>query len=316
MRHPLATTVVSASMLALVGCASNDHVLFVTKTSIGIDFDSKPGTAAMAYDRVEGYIAPTYANGEVPPVVASIKSDGAIFSPRIRQVYATGDAAVIATGGRSPGRTRPLKGQKGDMMFFGTTTTTGLKVGFTTALPDSFIFGFKRKESSYIPVATVGTGDDAKHAYPSVLASIDTAGSVATDGQQDATALTNSQFFATGQAARNLAKTPEITSAFNAIAAEAMATQKLKVEQAIRDDAAINGLLDDITDGFSDADTTPTQQKDIVAAAKAVGADKDATMTVANFEKRLTIYSSTYPAAEVSKTLKALKNRVNALLGQ
>jgi hypothetical protein len=31
-----------------------------------------------------------------PPVLASIKSDLSIFNPKIRQVYATGDAAVIA----------------------------------------------------------------------------------------------------------------------------------------------------------------------------------------------------------------------------
>jgi len=314
MRHPIAAALACASMLTFAGCASHDHVLFVTKTSIGIDFDSKPGTASIAYDRVEGYVAPTYANGEVPPVVASIKSDGGIFSPKIRQVYATGDAAVIATGGPSPSRAQPLKGPRGEMMFFGTTTTTGLKVGFTTTLPDSFVFGFKRKEFSYIPLVSVGTGNKAKDIYPSVLASIDTAANVSTDGKQDETALTNSQFFATGRAARNLAATPLITDAFNAIAVEAIAKQKAAVSQAKDIDAAINALLDDILSNFSAAETT--EQQEIVDAAKAVGVDKDSTMAVTNFEKKLTIYSSTDPAVDVQKNLHSLNERVNALLSQ
>jgi hypothetical protein len=101
MRLTLSNTLTTGVLLAMAGCASTDHVLFVTKTSIGIDFDAKPATASIAYDRIEGYVAPRYANGEIPPVVASVKSDGAIFKPAMRQVYATGDAAVIATGGKA-----------------------------------------------------------------------------------------------------------------------------------------------------------------------------------------------------------------------
>ena len=52
MRHARAATLTAGITLALAGCASSDHVLFVTKTSIGIDFDSKPATASRAYDRI------------------------------------------------------------------------------------------------------------------------------------------------------------------------------------------------------------------------------------------------------------------------
>ncbi|MEF8731682.1 MAG: hypothetical protein V5B40_07170 [Candidatus Accumulibacter meliphilus] len=223
MRNYANATLMVGSILVVAACAAPDHVLFVTKTSIGIDLDSKPASASLAYDRVEGYIGPRYDNGEIPPVIALVKSDGAIFNPRIRQVYATGDAAEIVVKARadplqSSERGPKLSGGK-KLMFFGTATTTGLKVGFTTGLPDSLTFGFRRKEFSYIPIGTVGTGKDAFDVYPAILASIDTA---ATAGTASETGLRNAQFFATGQAARFLAKNDRIRDEFTQQAARAM----------------------------------------------------------------------------------------------
>jgi hypothetical protein len=301
--------------LALAGCASKDHVLFVTKTSIGVDFDTKPATASLAYDRVEGYLAPRYANGEIPPVIASVKSDGKVFNPEVKQVYATGEAAVIATGGRPRGQSRPLKGDR-EMMFFGTTTTTGIKLGFTTGLPDSFVFGFKRKEYSHIPLASgAGSGKEPHDVYASVLASIDTAANVDAEGRKTETSLTNAQFFATGAAARNLAATPQIRASFQSLAAESLRRQQAaKVEEAQKAADSIGTLLGDITAGFSDDETTAAQKQAIVDAAQGAGMDPSNGMTVANFEKRLTAYSSTAPAAEAQKKLQTLRDQVNALL--
>lgn len=314
MRHPFVTALTAGSVLALAGCASPDHVLFVTKTSIGIDFDSKPATASIAYDRIEGYIAPRYANGEIPPVVASVKSDGKIFNPEIRQIYATGDAATIATGGKAPARNRPMKGAR-ELMFVGTTTTTGLKVGFTTGLPDSFVFGFKRKEFSYIPLATVGTGDKAHDVYPSVLASIDTAASASLDGTVKDTKLMNSQFFATGKAAALLAASSTIRSSFKALAAEAVEKQQAgAVEKAQAEADSIDTLVGNILGSFSHEDTTAAQKQSIIAAAQGSGMDADGTMAVDNFEKKLTAYSSLAPAAEAQKKLQALQEMIKALL--
>lgn len=307
-------------VLVLPGCASTDHVLFVTKTSVGIEFDSKPSTASIGYDRVEGYVAPRYSNGEIPPVVASVKSDSRIFNPTIRQIYATGDAAVIATGGARKKRDQPMKGDP-KLMFFGTTTTTGFKVGFTTGLPDSFVFGFKRKEYSYIPLAVAkeetddkGQTKSGRHIYPSVLASIDTAANVATDGTVTPTALTNAQFFATGTAARNLAATRRIQDSFIEIAIEAVAAQQKKNVQGEQVNAdIINSLVDDILADFSADDTNATQKQAIVDASKSIGIDKDNTFNVSNFEKQLAEYSSTAPAAEARTKLQALYSKVDAL---
>lgn len=222
------------SVSGLEGCATPDHVLFVTKTSLGVDFDSKPPSASIAYDRVEGYIAPRYDNGEIPPVIASVKSDGAIFNPQIRQVYATGDAAEIVTGGTPATERQKLRGNK-KLMFFGTTTTTGLKVGFGTSLPDSLTFGFKRKEFSFIPLGTQEDTEGPYDVYPSIIASIDT---VATAGTPSETSFRNAQFFATGHAARLLAANPRVRKDFETTAVEALsAKEKAKPildEQAVK----------------------------------------------------------------------------------
>lgn len=302
--------------VALTACASKDHVLFVTKTSVGLDFDSKPPAASLAYDRVEGYVAPRYANGKIPEVVASVKSDGQIFSPKMKQVYATGDAAVIATGGVKPDAVSASESGGREMMFFGTTTTTGVKVSFTTGLPDSLLFGFKRKEFSYIPLATVkeNSGPD-RNVYPSVLASIDTSANVAADGTHTNTELINAQFFATGDAARNLAGNASIKAAFTAIAKESVKTQQtanVTLEQAQAN--AIDMLLDDITLNFNQNATSPAKKESIVTAAKGTGTDPDKDMTVANFDQRLRRYASTATYDEALQNLTALRIKVNELL--
>lgn len=189
----------------LTGCISKNAVLFVTKTSLSVlEVDSKPPGASVAYDRVEGYIGPRYENGAVPPVFAAIDSDGKLFNPKINQLYATGHAALLATqeedNDRKPQEPTAFSGDK-KIMFFGTTTTNGLKIGVTNSLPDSFVFGYRRKEYSYIPLGTV---DGIDH-YPSVLASIQTKGTVGENPLSGNVSLANKQFFATGIAAEHLA---------------------------------------------------------------------------------------------------------------
>jgi len=90
---------------ALAGCNDPNTVLFVTNSSLGINFDSKPATASIAYDRVEGFIGPRFENGGAPPAVASMQTDGNIFNPTVRQTYATGAAAF----GIAPPRPRPAR---------------------------------------------------------------------------------------------------------------------------------------------------------------------------------------------------------------
>jgi hypothetical protein len=215
---------VEVTML-LAGCAT-DRVIFVTKTSIGIDADTTPPTVSIAYDRTDGYFGPRYDSGAVPPVVSSIKTDLAIFAPKIRQVYATGNAAMLVLTDPPPQEVEKLEltGKK-KTMFFGTSTTVGLKLGFdASGVPESILLGYKRKEISVIPLGTKtkknGNGEDVEiDTYPSVIASIDMR---VRSASLDDTSLALSQFFATGNAADELARgNEEIRSSFKTIAEKA-----------------------------------------------------------------------------------------------
>jgi hypothetical protein len=241
--------------LLLAGCAQPDRVVFVTDTSLGINADRSPATVSVSYDRIEGYIAPRYANGVLPPVVASVNLGGSIFVPTISQTYATGLAAVravnpncapdapnpsVATVDLCPPTSLNAGGRVTDakLAFFGTSTTVGLKLGYSNdPYPDSFVLGYKRKEFSVLPL---GSGTDAKgnptDIYPSVLATIEA--NINTVGIQNAS-FDESQFFATGAAAETLASNPAVSKAFNAIVANA-AANSLSSEQQAQVAASVN----------------------------------------------------------------------------
>jgi len=199
---------VTILLFSFMGCITSNEVAFVTKSSLGLDFDTKPATVSIAYDRIEGYIGPRYDNGALPPVIASIKTDGKILNPHIKQIYATGAAATNLAMNDSSYVKAPtdFSGDK-KLMFFGTSTTTGIKIGFTTNVPDSFVFGYKRKEFSFIPLGNTKVTSNGTERiidiYPSVLASIDTGVSTSTPTE---TSFKTNQFFATGEAAVELSK--------------------------------------------------------------------------------------------------------------
>lgn len=80
----------------LTGC-SPDRLLFVTKSTVGIDVDSRPPTSEIAINRKEGVIEPVFEGGQTPPVIASFKADAnpiaRFFGFGIGSTFATGDAA-------------------------------------------------------------------------------------------------------------------------------------------------------------------------------------------------------------------------------
>lgn len=193
-----------APLLLVSACATKNSAVFVTSTSVSIfEGDTKPAGISVGYKRVEGYLGPNNADGSAPPVLASIESDARTFNPRIRQLYATGGAAAIAA---SADYEYEDEGAPSDrrLMFFGTSTNIGLTIGTTSNVPDSFAFGYKRKEFSLIPL--VETSDGSAYLYPSVLASIDTTGDLGDRESIDGAGLRSSQFFATGEAARSMAE--------------------------------------------------------------------------------------------------------------
>jgi hypothetical protein len=189
-------------------------VIFTTKTSIGIDVDGTPPEASIAYSRVEGFIGPRYDNGAVPPVTSRLSTDGGLFSRSINQFYATGRAATLVSGGTesSPAVTA-LQGEK-KAMFFGTSTTLGVKISFSATGAEGFTLGYRRKELSFIPVGKKGEVDT----YASVIGvyATDVAASTVQDSKFGI-----AQYFATGAAADNIASWDETKASFRQSGAEA-----------------------------------------------------------------------------------------------
>lgn len=188
---PLALAVLVS--LGLSGCAIGyNRVLFMTKSNIGLDIDTKPPTAEITISRKEGTIGPTFEGGAKPPVLASFRSAfRGIFgvTADVSSTFAGGDAADTMTKlfgsadeGPAEDSTRCLSTKPtpsvmntsinlpgpGDVkpFVFGTDTSIGLKVawsGTTAEFPDSVKFGYNRKEFALAPVfATPATGTAGK----------------------------------------------------------------------------------------------------------------------------------------------------------
>jgi len=189
-----------------VGCASGpDHVLFVTKTSLGIDVATDPSSATIGYDRIEGYIGPRFDSGGVPPVAASFQTNGQLLSREVRTLYATGAAAVAVTGDSKEAPILPKLDGDRRRMFFSTGTSMGLKIGFGATAATEFVFGYKRRELSVIPMPSGGE-------FPSVLASLQN--DTQTAAQPSSTEFGVAQLFATGVAAVQLANKPQTKGLF------------------------------------------------------------------------------------------------------
>jgi hypothetical protein len=241
--------------LTLAACVGQNEVLFFTNTNVGINLDSKPPTVGIAYDREEGYIGPSYDNGALAPVVARLQSNLNVFAPEIHQIYATGNAAkLLVDPNPSVGSDPPLRKNLKRVVYFATESSTGLRVSFASNVPDSVHFGYRRKEFSFIPIATAASGDCAEQApqsgqatsnltpvdcYASVLANIDLGGKV---GDQQQTGIQVDQLFATGRTAEILAATND--------SVRRLFAQKLGITQTIVGDgtcdtncSAIQGFL-------------------------------------------------------------------------
>ncbi len=223
----------------LGGCAIGfDHTLFVTKSNVGVDIDTKPPTAEISIARRELVIAPAFEGGQTPPVLAGFRTaNRLLFGFDVSSVFAGGDAAYVLTqqpgdGGQTPllclnakpegklhlgpiplgtyslpstGEIRPF--------VFGTDTSFGLKVawsGMTAQFPDSLKIGFNRKEFALAPVfGRVNTNANCPFSVgmPPFLASIEIASDSATP---QSFATTYRQSFSTGTAAVKLANNPYI----------------------------------------------------------------------------------------------------------
>lgn len=205
-------------VVVLGGCAG-DNVLFVTGTNFGVKAASQPTpTLNAGLGRVEGYVAPVYQTGEIPPIAASFQKVGKSLDAGINQTYATGLAAHKLTGGTVAAATPQQvngvaasrsganpAGARRRTAFVGSTTSIGMKVGYTTGsagpIPERFSVGYDRFEYSLIPLTNVG----GQEVYPSVFMSIAANMGVRTDAaRRDLPGIDSSQIIATGTAAENV----------------------------------------------------------------------------------------------------------------
>ena len=250
LASPLLLTGSAFSALLLAGCAGYNNTLFMTKSNVGLDFDSKPPTLEVSVSRKEAVIAPSFEGGETPPVLASFKPHGgngggfANFFLGVDQTFAGGDAAkAMAVLYEKPTATDPnpydssLKlSKKPDYrnpfqkipsegstrpFIFGTDTSLGFKVAWSGTggqIPDTVRLGFNRKEFAWAPLSATpvrkadGTDDSEKVnvKMPAFLATIESKQDVSGDASTRAQAL---QYFATGQAATYLAMKQEVRRA-------------------------------------------------------------------------------------------------------
>jgi hypothetical protein len=239
-------TLAIAAVLPIFSIGCTDTATFVTGTDIGIAASTNTQQVQIGYSRVELFQGPGYPDvGDAPQVVGFISSDLKIFAPHIRQLYATGDAANFVTTpevlGECPSPAPNLCNETSDglagerrALVFSTGTNFGLKLGFTATAPSTIKFGYDREEISIIPLQKDPPALDGKTAdkYASVLASIDL-NSSATNSSGSEVQMT--QFFATGAAARNLAKNPVIQAYFKATAQDSVDKTLVSESKTITD---------------------------------------------------------------------------------
>lgn len=227
--------VFSGSML---GCSvGKENVLFVTKTSLGVDIDSKPPTIDIGYSRKEVTLSPKFEGG-VLPQMASFKTNVGFVNTAVGQSFATGNAALLmskymGTDLKPGGRTNIIavdeihdnnkaswvdgSTAKAVRYFFGTDTSFALKITFgleTGGYPDSLSLGYKRKELAFVPLMETTTASGAaKVGLPPLIATadLDTGSSNAANAK-----VQFKQFYATGVAASYLAAQPEIRQTLGA----------------------------------------------------------------------------------------------------
>lgn len=214
-----------ACALLISGCGYNEAI-FITSTAIGINAETTPPNVAIAYERFEGFVGPTDENGNAPPVIASIESNQSVLDPRVRQLYATGEAALDVTVPTDAqvqkriaaiGQTAYIEGDR-RVAIFTVNSTTGLKVALNPeTVFDSIVLGYKRQEASFLPLIEA---DDGKARYPSTLAIMRRNVQIGTAQETEDGV---SQFFATGDAARNLAVRDDIRAYMGGVAREELA---------------------------------------------------------------------------------------------
>ncbi|MCP5520440.1 MAG: hypothetical protein H7A46_02680 [Verrucomicrobiales bacterium] len=245
LMFPLAIAAVAG--LLTTGCSNK--VVFATHTSLGLDVSGTaevPDHVSLSYDREEAAIVPRKADGQAHSVYGGLDTDISWWHGSvIKQTFATGEAAKIATNPETEVSTDDTDNDSTKPLVFVTGTTFGLHLsaGQGQIKPD-LLMGYRRGEAAYIPVPD--PNQEVRSVYADLL--INSKSSPSRDsGKGTETTITTEfpsdsgvrikQSFATGVAAENLARTKDVRTKLAAAAGIS--------PQALADKAATEAAIED-----------------------------------------------------------------------
>ena len=195
--------------MAATGCKT--PVVFTTNTSLGLDVSGTaqmPNKVSLSHRRFEGAIIPRKTNGEAHSVYGGLDADMTFFRGQtIKQTFATGKAAMLATGADTTDIQSQSNVNAKDALVFCTDTTFGLHLSAgEQQMAPNLLLGYRRTEGAFIPVPD--PSQEVRSVYADILinSSTDTNGSITTNFSA-LRGVRIKQSFATGRAAEAIAST-------------------------------------------------------------------------------------------------------------
>jgi hypothetical protein len=207
-RFAILTTILAAALAT--GCKT--PVVFTTHTSLGLDVSGTaqmPNKVSFSYNRFEGAIVPRKSNGEAHSVYGGMDADVNFFAGHtIKQTFATGKAAMLATGADTTGVNYTSLNTNQAALVFVTATTFGLHLtAGEQQMSPNLLMGYRRTEAAMIPVPD--PGQEVRSVYADILinSSTNTNATAITTNFSTLRGVRIKQSFATGRAAEALAAT-------------------------------------------------------------------------------------------------------------
>jgi hypothetical protein len=201
---------VAAVLCLAAGCKS--RLVFMTHSSIGLDVSGTaqlPNKVSFSFERYEAAIVPRKANGEAHSVYGGMDADLTFFGGHtIKQTFATGKAAMLATGANTNNVDFP-GGQSitnNHPLIFLTATTFGLHLtAGEKEMSPNMLLGYRRSEAAIIPVPE--PAQEVRSVYADILinSSANTNANTITTNFSSLRGVRIKQSFATGRAADALA---------------------------------------------------------------------------------------------------------------
>lgn len=217
-----------AVALLTSGCANK--LVFTTKSSIGLDVSGTaevPNKVSFSYNRQELSIVPRKSNGDAHSVYGGLDADIGFWSGSvIKQTFATGIAADLASGGALPAAAAAAtQNTETDSLVFCTATTFGLHLSAGDGqVQPNMLMGYRRGEAAYIPVPD--PAQEVRPVYADLLINTKdsddpAARAVTTHFPSANSGVRIKQSFATGQAAINLARDADVRAKLSKAAGNA-----------------------------------------------------------------------------------------------